>query len=229
MPDTFPTALFGFLEQEVDVERQTLKGGTALSGEQDVVSTDGGGRVFAEFAAGSLVDREVVLAWRALLGVLEEGVTRIVVPFCDKRHTPYAPAPGRPVGVPHGDGSPFSDSSLYVTSGESASGAAGGGAALRGTSLSFVGVLGQPLLGGEFFTIAHPTKGDRAYKVRRVVEQSAGGAVVEFVPPLREAVAAGTSVDFANPRCLMVQDGRASSRLSNRRYTEAAIRFIEAP
>lgn len=214
----FPTGLFGFLEQEVDVERQTLKGGTALSGEQDTVSTDGGGRVFAEFAAGALVDRDVVLAWRALLGQLEEGVTRVVVPFCDKRHTPYGPEHR----VPHSDNTPFSDGTLYVGGGPTATAASA--APLRSTSLSLSGLFSRPLIGGEWFSIAHPTKGDRAYKVRSVE-----GTTVSFVPPLREAVPAGSEINFRDPRCLMVQDGRASSRLQNRRYTEAAIRFIEAP
>jgi hypothetical protein len=224
MVQTFPTGLFGFLEQEVDIERQTLKGGTALSGEQDVVSADGGGRVFAEFAAGSLVDRDKILAWRALLGVLEEGVTRIVVPFCDPRHTPY----GGRRAVPHSDGTPFSDGSLYIGGGPVAINTAI--VNLRGTSLAVVGVFTQPLIGGEWFTIEHPTKGARAYKVRSVEPgEVAGVTIVSFVPPLREAVAAGAEVDFATPRCVMVQDGRASSRLQNRRYTEAAIRFIEAP
>ena len=89
MADVFPTALFGFKSQDVNIERQTLSGGTALSGETDVVSTDGGGRVYAEFGEGDLIDRDKVLAWRALITILEEGVTEMVVPFCDIRHQPH--------------------------------------------------------------------------------------------------------------------------------------------
>jgi hypothetical protein len=219
----FPTARFGFLEQEVDIERQTLKGGTSLSGDQDMVSTDGGGRVFAEFAAGGLVDRDVILAWRALLGVLEEGVTQVVVPFCDIRHTPY----GSGHAVPHSDGTPFSDESLYIGGGPVAVNTST--TPLRFASLVIVGAFARPLIGGEWFTIDHPTKGPRAYKVRTIEPLPDGAMLVRFGPTLREAVAAGEAVDFANPRCLMVQDGRTSSRLQNRRYTDAAIRFIEAP
>lgn len=219
----FPTARFGFLDLEVDVERQTLKGGTALNGDQDVVSTDGGGRVFAEFARGSLVDRDKIMAWRAILGQLEEGVTRAVVAFCDRRHTPF----GGEHHVTHSDGTPFSDDSRYIGGGPVA--AVQAPAPLRSTVLSFTFVSGHPLIGGEWFTITHPTKGERAYKVRSIDSQANGVAQVRFVPPLREAAVVGQVVDFRNPRCLMVQDGRASSRLENRRYTEAAIRFIEAP
>ena len=221
MPITFPTSRFGFLEQEVDIERQTLKGGTALSGEQDITSTDGGGRVFAEFAGGSLIDRDKVLAWRALMGILEEGVTRIVVPFCDVRHTPYLGSGKR--RVPHSDKTPFSDGSLYVGSG--VTGLVGIPMAPRATRVFLSAVLRRELIGGEWFSIEHPNKGWRAYKVKQVIDEGS----FTFSPPIREAVDAATTLDFNEPRCLMVQDGRASTRLVNRRHTEAAIRFIEAP
>ena len=223
MAPVFPTSRFGFLEQEVDLERQTLRGATALSGEQDIVSADGGGRVFAEFAGGSLIDRPVVLAWRAILAILEEGVTRVIVPFCDKRNTPY----GNEHLVPHSDGTPFSDGTLYAGGGPVASTSAD--MALRATEATLGISFARSLIGGEWFGIEHPNKGWRAYKVREVFEQTGSTARVAFIPPLREAVPAGTPADFANPRCLMVQDGRASTRTQQHRYTDAAIRFIEAP
>lgn len=214
----FPTGLFGFQSKEANIERQTLKGGTALSGEQDVVSTDGGGRVFVEFAGGPLVDRSVNLAWRALQTLLEEGVTRVVVPFCDARHTPY----GKRHRVPHSDGTPFSDDTLYV--GGEGSAETIEPAALRATSVRLSLALEQPLIGGEWFAIEHPNKGWRAYRIGAI-----DGDAVSFRPPLREAVPAGTHVEFADPRCLMVQDGATSSRVDYGRLGDAAIRFVEAP
>jgi hypothetical protein len=218
-PATFPTALFGFLEQEVDIEGQTLDGGTALSGASDKVATDGGGRVFAEFAGGNLVDRNKVLAWRALLANLENGVETMVVPFCDLRHQPY----GNEHTVPYGDGAVHSDGTPFAGGGPFAESTAD--AALRATTIEFNAVLARPLLGGEWFSVEHPTKGWRAYKVRTV---DAEAGTMTYRPPLREAVPAGTQLDFANPRCAMVQDGRASARLGGRRHTVAAIRFVEA-
>lgn len=217
MVEIFPTRLFGFLETEYDIERQTLKGGTALSGEQDVISTDGGGRVFAELSDGSLVDRGPTLAWRALLTQLEEGVTPIVVPFCDARYTPYATGGGH---VPHSDKTPFADQARYFGSGFVST---VGAAALRATSLALSPTLPRPLIGGEWFSIEHPTKGWRAYRIASV-----DGATVTFRPPLREAVPNDAAVEFAEPKCLMVQDGRASSRKQGH-LTPAAIRFVEAP
>lgn len=219
MADTFPTGQFGFMAQEIDIERAVLEGGEAIAGGTDKISTDGGGRVFADFGDGALVDRDKVLAWRALLAILEEGVTPMVVPFCDKRHQPY----GGEHHVTYGDGTTHSDGTLLAGGGPVAEATAD--AALRATSLEFTGAFAQPLIGGEWFSIEHPTKGWRAYRVRTV---DADAGVLTFRPPLREAVTAGQAIDFANPRCLMVQDGRASSALANRRQTNAAIRFVEA-
>jgi hypothetical protein len=201
------------------MERVTLEGGEAIAGGTDRVATDGGGRVFAQFSDGSLVDRETVLAWRALLGMLEEGVVPMVVPFCDHLHQPY----GGEQRVTYGDGTTHSDGTPLAGGGPVAETTAA--APLRATSLAFTGVFARPLIGGEWFSIEHPTKGWRAYKVR-TVDADAGS--LTFRPPLREAVDAGTVIDFANPRCLMVQDGRASSALAFRRQTAAAIRFVEA-
>lgn len=217
MADLFPTSLFGFKSQDVDIERQTLSGGTSLSGETDVTSTDGGGRVYADFGEGDLIDRNKVLAWRALLTILEEGVTQMVVPFCDIRHQPF----GGEHTVTYGDGTTHSDGTPFAGGGPFAEATAD--AALRATSLSFNGAFAQPLIGGEWFTVEHETKGPRAYRVRTIV-----GDTVTFRPPLREAVLAGAVLDFANPRCLMVQDGKATATISNRRHTVAAIRFVEA-
>lgn len=220
MADVFPTALFGFKSQDVNIERQTLSGGTALSGETDVVSTDGGGRVYAEFGEADLIDRDKVLAWRALITILEEGVTEMVVPFCDIRHQPY----GGEHHVTYGDGATHSDGTLFAGGGPF--GETTAPALLRATSLQFNGAFAQPLIGGEWFTIEHPVKGPRAYRVRTV-----DGDTITFRPPLRESVAAGQELDFANPRCLMIQDpegGKPSSKISNRRHTVAEIRFVEA-
>ena len=225
MADYFPTRLFGFASKEVDIERQTISGGTALSGEVDTVSTDGGGRVFAEFGDGNIVDRDSVLAWRALTGILEEGVTAVVVPFGDPRHQPGQPTPAYSL---HSDGTPFDDATLY----ESVDGVAGTceAATLRATQLTFSADLaGRPLRGGEWFSIEHPAKGWRAYKVIRVPAQDDDGATIQFRPPLREAVTTGQVLDMTNPRCLMVADGRPGSKISYARHMETAIRFVEAP
>ena len=219
MTYVFPTALFGFMQQEVDIERQTLSGGTSLAGDTDRISADGGGRVFAEFAGGELIDREKVLAWRAVLGTLEEGVTPAVVSFCDTRHQPYG---GEHI-VTYGDGAVHSDGTPFSGGGPRATAAAA--APLRATRVAISGAFSRPLIGGEWFTVTHVDKGPRAYKVRAIDENT---GELSFRPPLRAAINAGDELDFAHPRCLMVADGRPGSALVNRRHTTAAIRFVEA-
>lgn len=215
----FPTRLFAFVSREQGIERSTLRGGTAISGAEDIVSTDGGGRVYAEFAGGQLVDRAQVLAWRSMQAILDEGVSPIIVPFGDKRHTPY----GGEVEVPHSDGTPFSDGGLYFSGGPSA--VTVGAAALRATSIRLTVTALQPLIGGEWFSIEHPLKGWRAYRIATI----APDGTTTFRPPLREAVGDGVAVELSNPRCLMVQDAKAGSKLDFGRYTEAGVRFVEAP
>lgn len=215
---TFPTSRFAFDEQEIDIERRTISGGVSLAGEEDVIETDGGGRVFAEFAGGPLLEREDNLAWRAIGTRFGSGTEPIIVPFCDRLHQPY----GYEHSVPHSDDTPFDDDSEYSGGGPVASVAAD--AALRATTLSLTLDLPQDLIGGEWFSINHPTKGWRAYNIATV-----DGSTVTFRPPLREAVTAGDTVDFDNPRCLMRVDGRPPRRIEIGQYGEASIRFVEAP
>lgn len=217
----FPTCLFGFKSQDIDIERQVLSGGTSLSNETDVVSTDGGGRVFADFGDGDLVDRNKILAWRAMLTYLDGGAEAVIVPFCDIRHQPY----GGEHLVSYGDDSFHSDDTPFSGGGPTAIATAP--AILRAASLSLAGAFAQPLIGGEWFTIDHPGKGPRAYRVRSIE-----GSTITFRPTLRAAIETGTELDFANPRCLMRQDpqaNKASSLISNRRQSVAQIRFVEAP
>ncbi len=218
----FPTARFSFDEQEVDIERRTVSGGTALSGEEDVIETDGGGRVFAEFASGPLLERADQLAWRAITTRFGSGTVPVIVPFCDRLHQPY----GNEHDVTHSDGSTFDDGEEYSGGGPVASVVVD--AALRATTLTLDVELAQPLIGGEWFSIEHPTKGWRAYNVQ-TVEGDDDALTVTFSPPLREAVSAGDPVDFHEPRCLMRVDGRPPRKIEIGRYGEAAIRFVEAP
>ena len=215
-PITFPTGRFAFDEQEIDIERRTVSGGMSVAGDEDVIETDGGGRWFAQFSNGPLMERETTLAWRALTTLLGSGATPCIVPFCDLMHQPY----GHEHEVPHSDGSPLGDGAEYEGGGPVASAVAS--ASLRATSLQITLSSAVPLIGGETFSINHPTRGWRAYRVTTV-----DGDTITFRPPLREAVEAGEAIDFANPRCVMRVDGRPPQALSIGRYGEASIRFVE--
>ena len=213
----FPTCLFAPNGVEADIERRVVSGGTSLSGDDTLIGTDGGGRVFAEFNDFYLDEPEVALAYRALSVSAEDGLTAMIVPLCDARHQPTA---GRQ-GVRHSDKTRFADESLYRQ--EDGYAMAALSAPVRAVSLRIKDVsLARPLLGGEWFSIDHPVMRHRAYRVGTVDEEA-----ITFRPPLREAVAAGTALNFGDPLCTMRLDGpmRSPSTIG---FAEApTIRFVE--
>lgn len=219
----FPTCLFAPNEFQADLERRTISGGESLSGDEDLIATDGGGRVFVEIGDPYLDDPEAALAWRALDAYLDGGARAIIVPFCDGRHQPYA----ADITVPHSDDTTFSDETEYLQSG--ATGRIAQDAALRATTLHLDNLdLPRDLLGGEWLSIDHPTMRWRAYRIAEILEYDAenGTATVSIRPPLRDAVAAGENVDFANPRCTMRVDGGLPSPTSLG-YASGSARFVE--
>lgn len=203
---------------EADLEQREITGGTSLSGQQDTIATDGGGLWFFDLTEPYLDEVPIANAWRALSGYLGGGQP-IIVRICDARHQPTNGF----VEVPHSDGTPFSDGSLYLSG--DCEVRASADAPLRGTSLAIdVLSLGRALGGGERFSIAHPTMLDRLYQITEISDD---GLTISFVPPLREAVTAGTELNFEDPRCVMRRDGamRSPTRLG---YAESpGVRFVE--
>lgn len=197
----FDPSVFGMASLDFRLAGTATSGGRSLSGIEDTIRTDGGGFVIADFAGGSMVDREANLAWRAFTAKADGGATSFEVLLIDRRHQPVRKQAPAPVSAIVGSGN------------------------LRDTvlTLSFAGQ--KKLRGGEWFSIDHPTWGPRAYQI---VEVSPSGSnfTVEFRPPLREAVANGVAVEFSYPRCKM----RVASPLSNAstgRAGNAAVTFVE--
>jgi hypothetical protein len=217
----FPTAFFGIYAKDVDIEQSTVSGGVALSGDEDLIVTDGGGRWYADLPDIALHRREKIMAWRAFKSALGGGPGPFVFPICDARHQPTN---GR-ILTTHSDGTSFSDDTLYSQGDCDAELSAG--AALRATTISITMALGKPLIGGERFTIVHPTMGVRAYQIGRFSALTDAAATFNFHPPLREAATAGTKVDFNCPRFVARIDGRMSAPLANPRFAGAAARFVE--
>jgi len=212
----FHPCQFDFEDQDVRREGLTTSGGTSLSGFEDVIRTDGGGFITAEFSNGETWERRDTLAARAILDAMDGGAVPVVVHFCDRLHQPG----GEMARVPHSDGTPFSDDTLYRSSGAQASLVAD--AAMRATAIRLTIVAERPLIGGEMFTIVHPSWGERAYRVIGI-----DGDMVQIRPPLRESAQAGTSVDFDDPRCRMRLSGVPSNAINMGRFQSVAVRFVE--
>lgn len=203
----FHPCQFSFDDQDIRREGMTASGGRSLSGYEDVIRTDGGGFIVAEFTNGETWEREDTLAWRALTDGMDGGAIPVVVHFCDRLHQPIGDA----YTVP---------GTTYATKGAQAS--ATTAAALRATSLRLAIVSEKPLVGGEWFTIVHPTWGERAYRIIDIQ-----GDTIQIRPPLREAIAAGTPLDFDDPRCRMRLSGAPSNATNIGRFQAVAARFVE--
>lgn len=217
MLDSFPTCLFAFASREIMVVQNVISGGTALDGGETVIATDGGGRWRAEYSNAPLNRRDKVMAWRAARALMEGGAVPIIFPICDARHQPV----NKPVGVTHSDGSSFDDESLYESGGGDV--AATAGATLRATTLHInASALQKPLVGGERFSIDHPTWRHRLYEVKKVA-----GDTIQFRPPLRETVEAGTPIEFRDPKCVMRLAGDMAAPLDGPRWATGSISLIE--
>lgn len=229
---TFPTHLFNPARITLRPIGAVLTGGTALSGEQDVTRTDGGGLWEIAMEEIILLTPDQVRAWRAWEDHLEGGVQRVLVPVADVRNAPRPVIGGR-LGRPSrllattddpyfpeavGFASPFIVARLVVD------------AALRATTVTIFVERGQRLRGGEVFALDHAVKGRRVYRVGRVLERNGQSARVTIRTPLREATPAGSACDFDWPSTVarLVPDTDISPTLLNGRSSGVNILFREA-
>lgn len=192
-----------------------LDGGTALSGITDTVEPDGGGYLQADFSNGTARTKMAGNAWRVISDA-DAGEAFIVLLCAERRFQPVDAM----AEVTHSDDTPFDDDTLYESG--SADYETTAGAALRATSLSISGTSTTPLIGGELFSIQHATWGWRAYRVRSI-----DGDTITFRPPLREAIDAGTALEFDTPRCQMMLTGSADNTTDSGRFTSCAASFVE--
>lgn len=218
----FPTCLFAPNGTEARIERRVISGGEAIDGSETLIETSGGGRVVVEMSDFDLDDPATARAWDAIDAYMDGGVRPMIVPLCDAAHQPayfYD-------GVPHGDGSSFSDDSLYSTPGTDVRLASD--AVLRATIIDIDITLlnGDPL---GWFAIEHEHWGWRCYKVAEILDQTDSSARISIRPPLREATPTGAVIDFHKPRCVMriVGDMRAPRTMG---YADGQpLQFVEYP
>lgn len=183
--DVFPTD--GLFDPETEIWRLrgvAISGGVSVGGSSQLSRTDGGGLWVCEQTGIEIWTTEQLLAASALDMQLEGGVSPIVVPCFN---WPLRPVPA---GV---------DWSVSV--------ALAVDAVLRATTLSVVIATGAPLVGGEPFSITGPVHGKRLYRAHSadpaVIVDGVTTQTIRIRPPLREAVTAGTALDFEKPGCVM--------------------------
>ena len=198
---TFPTHLFNPGRITMRPLGSVLAGGTALSGEQDVTRTDGGGLWEITMEEINLVTPDLVRAWRAWEDHLEGGVQRVLVPVADVRNAPRPIIGGR-LGSPsrlHSEsGDPYFPEAVGFATPFIVARVVGAWP-LRATTIKIAIDRGQRLKGGEVFALDHATKGRRCYRVGRVLARDEQEATVTIRTPLRQAIADGMAADFDWP------------------------------
>lgn len=168
----------------------TINGGVTVEGASPVARTDGGGLWVGEQEI-LVHGRDAIKAVRAIEACLDAGIGKMVVWSCEK---PFAPGDLSLPDVPHSDGTAFGDGSQYASAPAGATVAVS--APKRATVLTIAMIAGV-IQGGENFSITHPTKGTRRYRVARVE-----GDEITIRPPLREAVAVGEEINFLRVGCV---------------------------
>lgn len=218
----FPVHLLAPRKVARYLERQVLSGGTALSGDEDVIQIDGGGRWVVEYEGISLVDAEQARVWEAWNEYLSGGVNVCLVPLLSFA---TGPRPSTEPGRPTRPSDLYYDDREWPTTLEYASrdhGAAFSAAAgLRATEVALNVSRGSPIESGQLFSYG-------AGRLHRVIRPSAGG--FSILPPLRQAAANRTPVSFDFPvlRAKTAPNEKFSTGLERGRNGEVSVRFVEA-
>ncbi|EJN11859.1 hypothetical protein PMI42_04874 [Bradyrhizobium sp. YR681] len=235
----FPRALLREKSHAWNLAGNAVSGGQTSVG-QSYATSDGGGFWTCKMSDVSLSggrkgidrgrDRQKVSTqlWRAVQMLADGGAGQLVVPRNDALVRPWPPgfAASFGDGVPHDDDSLLDDGSDYYQQVIDIVAAA---ADLRATSLDISIALAGELLGGEEFSIRHPTKGPRLYRIRTVEMISVDEATITIRPPLREAIEDDTPLEFDRPVCLMRLVSPSSMDLTEQPWTfnSASVDFVE--
>lgn len=211
----FPTRQFYFQGIDPALDRRVVSGGVAISGDEDVIATDGGGRVTVQFTGADLDSPQVAAAWSAIDALSDGGPVPFIVPMTDARRQMMGEITTPIGGLPWWEETDFAPVVPLAT--------LTAAAALRATTIAVnMSGLPRPVYPGIWISIDHATMRHRAYKV-----VTATDAALTIRPPLREATASGAAVEFLDPKCIMrAADGLKSPSVFG--YVEpGSVLFVE--
>lgn len=179
-----------------NIASRSLAGPSSVSGIAQVAASDAG--IWKASFADIIIKRgsPAVLAFRAIATLLEGRLHPILLPRCGAYQPFDVEWRKLNIGVPHSDGTPFNDDSLYRT--RAIDIRLVSNIPLRGTTANLSLVAAGILQPGQDFSI-----GERMYRIRTVQMTGENTAAITFRPPAREAVAAGSEMEFDNPVCRM--------------------------
>ncbi|HEY0120543.1 MAG TPA: hypothetical protein VGC14_02080 [Rhizobium sp.] len=227
-----------------DVVGGGIDGGRNGVGESQSIELSGGGLVTATLEDCKIVSKEQLRYINKLGARLNGSFRNIIVPIPTDWHGPF-PTIGKlptPIvrGIPHSDGSLFSDDSGYSQA--TVWGTVLSGAALNAGQISIRVYDASRDIDGDWFSIEHSVKGWRAYRDWEIVKTASGTQdvsgynrtysdyIASIQPPLRQAVTAGARVEFARPRFIakFKSDFTLPSVIEAFFVTEQTIQFSEA-
>lgn len=220
----FPVHLLAPRKVARYLERQVLSGGTALSGDEDVIEVDGGGRWAVQYEGIQLVDAEQARVWEAWNEYLSGGVNTCLVPLLSfatgPRPSTQLGGPKRPSDLYYDDRE-WPTELRYAARDHEAEFSAPGN--LRDTAAGLRVTRGPGISSGQLFSY-----GDG--RLHRVVRPN-GGGIFKILPPLRGAVAAGAEVSFDFPvvRARMAPNENFAIGLERGRQGEVSVKFVESP
>ncbi|MGY3607678.1 MULTISPECIES: hypothetical protein [unclassified Bradyrhizobium] len=235
----FPRRLLRERQHSWNLRGVATTPGTTADSVAVLVRSDGGGFWSCTMSDVSLSggkglrgrDRQRVttLLWRSIRQIADGGVNQIIVPRNEARFRPWPTGVSQSINIdiPHSDGALFDDDAGYY---QSIIDISCGAAGLRDTSLDITINYAGALLGGESFSIEHPTFGWRLYEIATVDYTDDDQATITFNPPLREAVTAGTLLEFDRPRCVMrlAQTNAMDLNVTPWTFNSASVSFVEA-
>lgn len=194
----FPVHLFNPSAIQVKPMGVAIGSPPSLSGVTQSIRTDGGGFWQGSMSGILLNSPRLINGWRAWEDYLQQGVRQCIVPIADVRNAPrpfIGGKPARPGSL--FDGAPVDEFfPEQVSYGAPFIVATSTAAAFRSTRMTINFAKGVP--GRGYFSIDHPVKGRRMYRIGRIISRSGTAITAEISPPLREAFAGG-NLDFDWP------------------------------
>lgn len=158
--------------------------------------------------------------WRGFVAKLAGGVTEILVPVRDRRQAPWPDGyddesvnPELPFDQDalFSDDTGFSQRIITVDVGSATSAGA--------TSMVVDVIHSGDLKRGHYFTATDATGRPRLYVITEMpVSLGSDQYRIQFLPPLRSALAEGYPLEFDNPMCVMTVDRPDSGRLKLRPF-----------
>lgn len=233
---TLEANFIGPVKTIYDVTGSSIDGGRNGVGEGQTIEMSGGGIVTATYEDCKIKDPEQYEYVNWLGARLNGGFRFINVPIITDWFGPFPRVNGLPApivsGITHSDGSYFSDGAGYSQA--TVYGEITEAATLNAGIIKMrVYGLDRPLRWSDWFSIYHTTKGWRAYRYWQVISKTTEENPIytlAIAPPLREAVAVGTRVEFARPRFVakFKSEFTLPSVVEAFFVTQQSIQFVEA-